>query len=696
VLLERFYAFDFLTLFDKYPINTSLIICLLLAIGPFAQAQDVQPSAVEGVIDLRKLNQEELKSVALDGEWEFYWQQFVDPKSKENFELSTYAELPSSWNDIEIDGSPLGPDGYATYRLTILLDESVGLMALQMNVISTSYRLFINGDELLTVGIPATNKQETYPEYGPATVFFNPETVNEVIIQVANFDHRLGGVRDTVYLGDPYVLAKSKETALLTALFLGGCFFMMGLYHLVLYVINRDNAPLYFSLFCFILTIRVMVTGEIPITAFYSPDWYLLVKVEYLTFYLSGMAFLKFFSSMFQKFSIKFIENFCYLAVGTMSVLVVFTQPVFFTQLLVAMQVLIVLLMVYTFYILYKEYKNGNNEAVVFFLGYIFFMATIVNDILFVDEFIETGHLFFLGLFIFLGSQAALLSRRYSMAFTTNLSLLGQLNQANQGLETKVLQRTEVLNLQNETLEERNVKISSQNQELLKLNAELDRFVYSVSHDLKAPIASMLGLLHLSENEQDLDQLKQYMELMERSLKKQSAFISDILDYSKNARLELNTEPVDFKQLVQRVFEQHEFVDNWSSIEKKIIVNQEGDFISDVQRLAIVLNNLISNALKYSSIATDHPRVEVRIDANSEQADIYIIDNGSGIDLEHQDRVFEMFYRADDKMHGSGLGLYIVKETVDRLGGTIGLKSKKREGTTIKVTIPSIQVSTDN
>ena len=92
--------------------------------------------------------------------------------------------------------------------------------------------------------------------------------------------------------------------------------------------------------------------------------------------------------------------------------------------------------------------------------------VTVVNDILFVNDYIETGHMFSLGLFLFLGSQAVLLSRRYSSAFTTNAQLLNELNRVNRQLEDKVLQRTTDLNNKKNALEEQNIKITQQNHEL--------------------------------------------------------------------------------------------------------------------------------------------------------------------------------------------------------------------------------------
>jgi signal transduction histidine kinase len=668
-----------------------LLLVLIYGIAKTTAGYTQSLKAQKGILDLRGLDFNETSSVPLRGEWEFYWERFVQPGEFHVLASIHYVDLPSSWNHEIIKGETVGANGFATYRLTLLFDDRVNSMALKLNVISTAYRLYINGEELLTVGVAGETRESTVARYNPSIAFFNASPSTEIILQVSNFDHRLGGARDTIVVGTPAAVVSKRAKSLLNALFLAGCFFMMGIYHLVLYVINRDKSPLLFSLFCFLLTLRLMVTGDIPITSYLDPDWQLLVKMEYLSFYLSGMAFLGFFSSLFRKYRIRLIENFAYIYLGLMSVLVVFTSASFFTRLLISTQIVVLGLVVYSFYILFKEHKQRNREALIFFFGYFFFISSIINDILFVDEFIETGHMFSLGLFVFLGSQAALLSLRFSSAFKTNIVLLEQVNKANLDLESKVMARTRVLNEQKDNLEISNIKITHQNEELQKLNQELDSFVYSVSHDLKAPIASMLGLVHLLEEERDMVRQKKYLQMMRMSLHKQGAFIEDILDYSKNARQDLHKNKIDFERLANRALEHHEFIEDWHRIEKKVSVDQSGEFVSDQQRVSIILNNLLSNALKYSTVANTEPRVEITITTDEQQATIIVTDNGSGIDPAYQDKVFEMFFRADVKKHGSGLGLYIVKETLAKLGGSINLESTVGKGTRLTVVIPNFK-----
>jgi len=652
------------------------------------------PRATEGVLDLRSWDWEGDQDIALRGEWEFYWEKFV-PAGMDG-ELITsgkdYITLPSVWNGHLANGNRIGPYGFATYRLKILLSDTVSSLAIRTRVISTSYDLYVNGEKILFAGKPGKTKASDIPEYHPNVASFASAGELEIVLHVSNFDHRVGGARDTIILGKDKPMFKARGLELITYFFLAGCFFIMGLYHVVLYIIKRDMSPLFFSLFCIVLMIRLLVTGEIPINSFFIPDWHVLIRVEYLSFYIGFTMFFGFFSSLFKEHFTRRILLAVFLLLGALSLLVLVTPPNVFTRVLIPTQIVILILAVYTFYVLYVAYRRGNKEAVIFLIGYILLTVFIVNDVLYADEIIETGHFFSVGLFLFLVFQSVLLSRRYSLTFKRNESLIAQLDIANQDLEKKVEERTHRLVEQKEDLKQKHIQIKKQNAELRKINSELDRFVYSVSHDLKAPLSSMLGLINLSNSENDPETLKSFFGMMERSIRKQNEFISEILDYSRNTRLEISLDQINFKELMDSVFEQYQFIEQWKSIKKEIIIDHEEIFVTDRQRLNIILNNIVSNALKYSTVGNKNPEVRAYVKVNGDYADIEIIDNGSGIKPDRIEKVFDMFYRADDKRSGSGsgLGLYIVKETIDKLDGKINIESEVGKFTKVSVIIPNL------
>ncbi len=259
----------------------------------------------------------------------------------------------------------------------------------------------------------------------------------------------------------------------------------------------------------------------------------------------------------------------------------------------------------------------------------------------------------------------------------------------NETLEAKIDDRTKALNEEIKFRINAEDKLKVSNRQLRKANVELDNFVYKVSHDLRAPIASVLGLVNLAKKEKKYDVLKEYFDMIGKSAYQQDLFIKDILDISRNSRLIINKDKIEWKKLISDTFDQLKYGAKDKNIIKQINIQGRGSFISDRRRIKVILNNLISNAIRYSN--GKDPIVEIDIRINRTEADITISDNGQGIDKRHQKKVYEMFYRATDNNAGSGLGLYIVKESVDKLNGQINMNSELGKGTKFYISLPNLK-----
>ncbi|HEX8517207.1 MAG TPA: PAS domain S-box protein [Bacteroidia bacterium] len=231
--------------------------------------------------------------------------------------------------------------------------------------------------------------------------------------------------------------------------------------------------------------------------------------------------------------------------------------------------------------------------------------------------------------------------------------------------------------------------LEKQNKELRKTNEELDRFVYSASHDLRAPLASILGLLNISNLEDDIVQLRNINKMILTSVIKLDSFIKDIVDYSRNSRLEIISEPISFKNLVNDSIEQLHYMEAARNIDIRILVNDSVEFRSDKKRIGVIVNNLLSNAIKYHNLRQEHPYIYFRVNFLEDKAVIEVEDNGSGIHPDSIDKIFNMFYRGSENSPGSGLGLYIVKEIVEKLSGSISVKSTLGNGTMFNIEIPN-------
>ncbi|SMO49768.1 sensor histidine kinase [Solitalea koreensis] len=230
-------------------------------------------------------------------------------------------------------------------------------------------------------------------------------------------------------------------------------------------------------------------------------------------------------------------------------------------------------------------------------------------------------------------------------------------------------------------------EIEENNKNLLIVNQELDRFVYSASHDLRSPITSLKGLIKVVKLEDNLDKIRNYLNLMTQSLNKQDQFISDIIDYSRNKRKEINIEQVKLSEIIDESIAQHQYLNGADEITIKKDF-QVDEIYTDTVRFKIILNNLLSNAIKYSDQTKEKKHIHIKTYNWGDSHKIEIADNGLGIKKEYQTSIFEMFFVTNNDKNGSGLGLYIAKEAVENLKGEITVESEKNIGSTFTITLP--------
>ncbi|WP_422359016.1 PAS domain S-box protein [Reichenbachiella sp.] len=233
-------------------------------------------------------------------------------------------------------------------------------------------------------------------------------------------------------------------------------------------------------------------------------------------------------------------------------------------------------------------------------------------------------------------------------------------------------------------------QLVQQIEELKKVNFELDRFVYSVSHDLRAPLLSIKGLVNISESENPSSTLMKYLGMIRTSVERLDKFIMDILDYSRNSRLEVQQNEIDFKTLTNEIINNMIHMEGYQHVLFSLDVKLKSKFVSDKRRIEVILANLISNAIKYQDLKKSTQNIDISIDEQKEQSQLSIIveDNGVGIEDASQGKIFDMFYRASDRSKGAGLGLYIIKETVEKMNGSVELKSKEGEFTKFTINLP--------
>jgi signal transduction histidine kinase len=279
--------------------------------------------------------------------------------------------------------------------------------------------------------------------------------------------------------------------------------------------------------------------------------------------------------------------------------------------------------------------------------------------------------------------------RRYQQEIEeVQLLALKVQQEANERLEGKVSERTVQLSSAYEELRS-TLETNKQQTEIIEnKNAELDAFFYRISHDLRGPVSSLLGLSFLAKREVKDRQALEYLERQHAQIERLSNIITGLINLTKLNRTDLQKEPIDFNKIVDECVASFHGLPNFAGLHFKKEIQSDIQFHSEWTLINAIVQNLVENAIKYAN--QQSPYVNVKISADPKELVIAVADNGEGIAEEHQEKVFEMFYRATQNASGTGLGLYILKRSVDRLKGTIEIKSEVGNGSVFTIRLPLV------
>ena len=228
-------------------------------------------------------------------------------------------------------------------------------------------------------------------------------------------------------------------------------------------------------------------------------------------------------------------------------------------------------------------------------------------------------------------------------------------------------------------------------QELIFKSNELDTFIYRASHDLRGPVASLMGLFNVVQTEfkQDKHALE-YFEHYHKSVLRLNKILHNLIDLTKIKEKEIRASEVDLNDMISESLASISHSKHFENIHFKIKNDVDFKLKSDANSIRTILFHLLENAVSFMQYDNPQPFVKLEMKHESNFLIIEVTDNGQGIKKELQSEVFNMFYRANERSSGSGLGLYIVRYAVEKLNGTIQLKSKEMSGTKISVYIPYI------
>ncbi|MFZ6009353.1 MAG: PAS domain-containing sensor histidine kinase [Bacteroidota bacterium] len=225
-------------------------------------------------------------------------------------------------------------------------------------------------------------------------------------------------------------------------------------------------------------------------------------------------------------------------------------------------------------------------------------------------------------------------------------------------------------------------------QELIRSNQQLDQVIYKTTHDLKAPLMSALGLVNLAQRA-PADEQGQYVEMIKKSLLNLNSLIEEMNNFFRNEKLALHRDKINIEEVLKSELGSLTNLYQESKINIQLEIGRAVDFYSDSIRVKTILTNILSNAIKYSDPKKGAPFIQIEVNVNEEFCEIRIEDNGIGIEPEYQAKIFDLFFRATSHSHGTGLGLFIVKDTIERLKGSIEVTSTPGQGTAFLIKIPN-------
>jgi signal transduction histidine kinase len=690
------------SLMKMMKIRVLLILTFLIVAANCQLLLSQSPSAIKGVFDLRQIQNKDKFIYTLNGEWEFYWMKMLHPHDftpPSNYKPDIYGKVPSYWTDYSGAGLKTEKDGYATYRLTILLPHDLTLpLAFYVPVFDSSYDLYINGDLKSDNGQTGTSKGETRPGYKPK--FFRYIATRDtlsIVINVSNFHHRRGGFWLPMEIGTFEQVQKKNANKwagdyATMSLLMGFALFFIVFFSLY----PKDRIMAFFSIALIGLALRPLFTTPYLIYDFFNLGWQWTVRFEYICLFMAMFGWAWFADCLYPS---KLIRIFAYFITLILSAAIIITLlfPVkVFSYTVLAyypsMMFLIVYVLIYSFLGALKR----RTIDIIYFLAFIFFTMGAIHDILVSLGKASTriGYVMSFVVVLFIFIQAVLLLYKWIKAYYEKERLHHELEFLNKNLENLVNERTLELIKRNEEIEKQSNQIALQNKQLSETLHLKNKIFSVIAHDLRSPVVNILYMLNLLKEEE----YKEKYDTFANSSIQYAQLVINLLENmlvwgrGQEEKIKYSPEKHDLANIILTnlsIFKE-------TSDRKDISVNftQIGNSTAyfDKDLMDIVIRNLLSNAVKYTNRGG---RISILVKDRSNNGEgilLKICDNGIGISPVKQKYLFTTTEIAstpgteDEK--GTGLGLKLCHELVKINLGTISIESKEGEGSCFMIVLP--------
>ena len=535
---------------------TLQILCLLsilfILLGCVDKSSQVQMKATKGELDLSQWDFDKDGTVTLEGEWDFYWNQFLSYEEiiEKKRNIDTYLKVPGVWKDLKVGNSVLPGDGFITIHLLVKLPKAFENLAIKIPEIGTAYKIWIN-ETLIQEGGKIGKTREAMTAFViPEVVSLNLSTEKEIhiTIQISNFMDRTGGVWGDFSFGKAYEIYRITNIIFSLETMVFGGLFIMSVYHFGLFLIRtQDKSTLFFGLFCLDFAIRTLIVGQkILIYTFPFLPFEITFRIDYLTAFLAFPFFMSFLYYLFiEETNRNFIRItwICFLFLCVTAIILPHFQ---YTQFLIPYEMYVFFSIPYIIYVNINAIRKRRVGSISSLIGIIILAVGSITDILHNEHIIFWHYLFPFSLFGFLFFQSFSLSIKFSKAFTLSENLTleltqktnsltttnKELNELKTDLEEKVLERSIALEevyqknyyeIQRASSLEKELAVQKERQ---KIFVDIHDHMGSNILDLKK---SLSELSQTTSNKSDnLDKAKQAIYKLEDNLRMKMYSIEDL------------------------------------------------------------------------------------------------------------------------------------------------------------------------